>query len=364
MKSVIEFASSITVIVPAHNEEESLPSTLRALQGRGFGRIIVASDNSTDATVALARSHGVDVFETVDNTAKKAGALNQALAMALPVSTADDFIFVVDADTTLSDTFIPAAWEAFQADGSIAAVGGVFRGEEPTNLLELCQVNEYARFAREVERKRRTMVLSGTSSLIKASALIEVAQARGGSLPGIRGDVYKRDAITEDCELSIALKTLGHKLASPEACSVSTEVMPTVRMLHRQRVRWYRGALESLVSYGLSKVTARYWFQQVMLAWGSLMFALMLIIVGVSVGLNGFTTSPLWMCVTGIFVAERVVTIWRRGTWEGRFVAALLIPELVYTIMLYVAFVDGAIAAIAGKRHQWHHVAPKQKESI
>lgn len=364
MKSVTEFASSITVIVPAHNEEKSLPATLVSLKGHGFGRILVASDNSTDKTIAVALAHGVDVLETVGNTARKAGALNQALSVVLPLSAVDDFIFVVDADTTLSGTFVPAAWEVFQSDDSIAAVGGVFQGEEPTNLLELCQVSEYARFAREVERTHRTMVLSGTSSLVKASALIEVAQSRGGALPGLPGDVYKRDAITEDCELSIALKTLGHRLASPEACSVSTEVMPTVKMLHRQRVRWYRGALESLATYGLSRVTARYWFQQVMLGWGSLMFALMLIVVSISIGLNGFTTSPLWMCVTLIFVAERVVTIWRRGTWEARIIAAILIPELIYTILLYIAFVDGAIAAIAGKKHQWHHVEPKQKESI
>ena len=36
------------------------------------------ADNCTDATVEIAREHRVEVVETVDNTDKKAGALNQA----------------------------------------------------------------------------------------------------------------------------------------------------------------------------------------------------------------------------------------------------------------------------------------------
>ena len=49
----------------------------------GIGERVLA-DNCTDATVEVARTHGVEVVETVGNTEKKAGALNQELARLLP----------------------------------------------------------------------------------------------------------------------------------------------------------------------------------------------------------------------------------------------------------------------------------------
>lgn len=360
----LRFAQRITALIPAHNEQDSLPATLESMLPLGFGEIIVIADNCTDSTIAVANGYGVTVIETEGNQFKKAGALNYALHRILPEKNSDDFVLVVDADTTLSHTFLPAAQEAFRSSPDIGAVGGVFRGDSPQNAIEVAQANEYARFAREIERKRRTMVLSGTSSLIRVSALEDVLMARGGYLPGQSGDIYKRDALTEDGELSIALKTLGYTLASPEACSVTTELMPTPLTLHRQRVRWYRGALESIVSYGLTRVTARYWYQQVMLAWGSFMMALMLAVVGIGAWVYGFTSSPLWLIVTGIFVVERTITVWSRVDWKGRLLAFLIVPEMAYVIALQVAFIHGLALAIAGKKHEWHHVTTKEKSHV
>ena len=72
-------------MIPAHNEEGQIVATIRSLraQTRPPDRIIVAADNCTDATVELARGEGVEVYATVDNTHKKAGALNQVLERLL-----------------------------------------------------------------------------------------------------------------------------------------------------------------------------------------------------------------------------------------------------------------------------------------
>ena len=43
-------------------------------------RVVVVADNCTRRTAEIAREHGADVFTTIGNTEKKAGALNQALA--------------------------------------------------------------------------------------------------------------------------------------------------------------------------------------------------------------------------------------------------------------------------------------------
>jgi glycosyltransferase involved in cell wall biosynthesis len=75
----------ITVMVAAHNEERDVEATLRSAldQTTRPDRVLVAADNCTDSTVAVARSiPGVDVFETVANRHRKAGALNQAWEIA------------------------------------------------------------------------------------------------------------------------------------------------------------------------------------------------------------------------------------------------------------------------------------------
>ena len=55
---------SVSVIIPAYNEETSIGACLRSLREQGCGplEIIVVDDGSTDGTVAMARSFGVTVL--------------------------------------------------------------------------------------------------------------------------------------------------------------------------------------------------------------------------------------------------------------------------------------------------------------
>ena len=72
--------------------------------------------------------------------------------------------------------------------------------------------------------------------------------------------------MTEDNEMTMALKSLGGKMFSPPQCHVITEVMPSWTALWRQRMRWQRGALENIGAYGLTRATLPYWLQQPALA--------------------------------------------------------------------------------------------------
>ncbi len=74
--------------------------------------------------------------------------------------------------------------------------------------------------------------------------------------------MYDTAALTEDNELTLAIKSLGGLMASPNGCRVVTELMPTWRNLWTQRLRWQRGALENLGAYGPAPTMLRYWAQQ------------------------------------------------------------------------------------------------------
>jgi len=348
-----EAAPRVVVIIPAHDEADALPATIAslALQTRRPDRVLVVSDNSTDATVEVARAAGADVMESVANTARKAGALNQAIA-----TTTEDVVMVLDADTTIAPTFLEEGLAILAAQPEVAAVGGVFQGRPPRGVLQRCQANEYTRYGVQVDVTGRTAVLTGTAALVRRTALDEVAAARGTRLPGRAGDVYDRESITEDSELTLALRTLGHELRSPASMTCTTELMPTAGDLHRQRVRWYKGMLDNLGTYGLTRTTARYVGQQVMLAVGTLMMALYLALTVLTVVTGTFALSPLWLAVGGVFLVERVVTVWSAGR-RARALAVLVVPELVYDLALQRAFVHAVALYVSRRQTSWNHVA-------
>lgn len=345
---------TITAVLPAHNEQDVLPAAIAALRAQTVApdRILVVSDNSTDATVAVARSLGVDVMVTAGNRHRKAGALNQAL----PTVTTD-IALVMDADTTIVASFIEDALAILAESPEVGAVGGVFQGAELPGLLHRFQRNEFERYGVKVAVTGRLEVLTGTASCIRVSALEAVAAARGVTLPGRPGDCYDRDAITEDSELTLALRTLGYLLVSPRSMACTTETMPTWGDLHRQRVRWYKGMLDNLRAYGLTRTTARYVGQQAMLLTGTLVLWLLFALTAITIGLGIFVVIPFWVAVMGVFVVERLLAVWDQG-WRSRLLTALVLPDLVYDVGLQVAYLRAVGLFLARRDFAWNHVSP------
>src|SRR5690242_20017572 len=93
----------VVVLIPAHNEEESIGATVEALlrQERIPDRIVVIADNCTDRTIAVAaalRHEALLVTETRNNRDKKCGGLNAAWRRYAMDA---DIVVCLDADTVL-----------------------------------------------------------------------------------------------------------------------------------------------------------------------------------------------------------------------------------------------------------------------
>ena len=357
---------TITVLVPAHDEEASIGATITSLlsQSRPPERVVVVADNCTDDTVAVARRAGAEVVETVGNTEKKAGALNQVLPDLVESMGDNDCVMVVDADTVLEDGFIEVAVGRLSNDRALMSVGGLFFGEGGGRLLGQLQRNEYVRYSRELERRRgRVYVLTGTASIFRAQALRQVAGARGTLLPGTQGDVYDTAALTEDNELTLALKTLGALMCSPHECRVVTEVMPKWRHLWNQRLRWQRGALENLGAYGFTPTLVRYWAQQLGIGYSVIALGAFWFLLGsTALATASWVWYPFWLGIGAVFVVDRVVSVWRGG-WRARLLAALLLPELAYDLFLDVVYVKGVADITFARRAEWGHVPHAQHPS-
>ncbi|MFC6257673.1 glycosyltransferase, partial [Kocuria oceani] len=104
----------ITAIIPAHDEAARVGHAVTALhrQSRPPERILVMSDESTDATVDVALDAGAEVLLTVDNPHHRAGALNQALGTVR--MEAGDLVLLLDPDAELPPGFLARALTALR----------------------------------------------------------------------------------------------------------------------------------------------------------------------------------------------------------------------------------------------------------
>jgi glycosyltransferase involved in cell wall biosynthesis len=110
--------TSISFVIPAHNEERLLGRTLEAIDraARALGEafeVIVADDASTDRTAEIARAHGARVV-SIDRrqiaASRNAGAREAA----------GDHLVFVDADTVVNENAVRSAVAVMRA----GAVGG------------------------------------------------------------------------------------------------------------------------------------------------------------------------------------------------------------------------------------------------
>lgn len=119
---------SVTVIIPAHNEEERLPGTLASLSGQEYGgplEFVVVDDRSTDATPAViaeaarrdARFRRVSVREPSRRFSPKVNAVNTGIR-----ASDGEVIITSDADCEYPAGWISELVDHF-ADGVVMVAG-------------------------------------------------------------------------------------------------------------------------------------------------------------------------------------------------------------------------------------------------
>ncbi|MEU6603265.1 glycosyltransferase family 2 protein [Streptomyces flaveolus] len=346
-------ASRIVALVPAHNEADRIGASITALraQSRTPERIVVVADNCSDATADIARQAGVEALESVDNRHKKAGALNQALDQVLDGLAGHDLVLVQDADTTLVPSFIADAAESMTKD--VGAVGAIFYGEPGGGLLGVLQRIEFQRYAREIARRDyRADVLTGTATVFRVATLRQIRQARLDGLIGGGTSYYSLASLTEDDEITKAVRTIGYRTISPAGCRVVTEVMTCVPKLWHQRMRWQRGALENLRDYGLTRVTAPYIVRQVLMGLSVLALALYLVFTVWMLARGRPEFKPFWIAIGLVFVAEKVVTA-RGAGWRAQLLAGTLAVELAYDMFQHAVYLRSLWDMARRREERW-----------
>jgi hypothetical protein len=117
--------------------------------------------------------------------------------------------------------------------------------------------------------------------------------------------------------------------------------------------------MENIATYGITSTTARYWSQQLGLAYS--VFALwsyFLLIFLQIVSTDTWIWYPFWILTAAIFIAEKVWTV-SKSTWKAKLLAATLFIELLYDTYLGIIFVKGVVDMALRRPARWgdtkHH---------
>jgi hypothetical protein len=122
--------------------------------------------------------------------------------------------------------------------------------------------------------------------------------------------------------------------------------------------------MENIATYGINSTTARYWSQQLGLAYS--VFALwtyFLLIVLQVVSSDTWIWYPFWILMGAVFIAEKVWTV-RNAGWKARLLASLLFIELFYDTFLGIIFAKGSIDMALKRQAHWGDAPTKVSRKV
>lgn len=132
---------------------------------------------------------------------------------------------------------------------------------------------------------------------------------------------------------------------------MSTEVMLTWGDLARQRLRWKRGAIEDLLSFGFSRRTLKGWGLQTASALGVLASIAYIGTLVASPRL-GFHPHPVFLAITAVYAAERLVTVRSRG-WRVALASSAVLIEWAYDLYLQAVHVRALWGVLLRTQKSW-----------
>ncbi len=286
-------APPITLISPAFNEEATMEEAVRSLLSLNYPdyEVLVCNDGSTDKTLEVmteafnlepvdrvpmgdiptATVRGVyrsrrypNLWMIDKENGGKADALNAGINLCRSA-----LFCAMDADTILERDSLLRIVRPFLEDSSTVAAGGIIRVangcrirkgivEEvglPRNFLARFQVLDYLRAFLSGrmgwDALDSTLIVSGAFGVFDRSLVVKV----GG---------YSTDTVGEDMELVVRLHRHCRETRTPYKIGFGpdpvawTECPETIRVLGRQRDRWQRGLMESLLKHRVMLLNPRY----------------------------------------------------------------------------------------------------------
>ncbi len=230
-----DFKPDVSIVVPAYNEEKNIKECLSSICSLNYPKnkleVIVVDDGSKDSTISIIRKFK-NVKLVKQRHLGKVEALNSGVR-----NSSFPFIFTVDSDTTPGKDCLRDLIRPF-ADKNIGATTGNNRVKNSNSLLTWFQAIEYS-MGNLIRNSFSTTFnngiwFSGSLACYRRSVLERVG-------------FFKKDTMAEDQDIALEIKKAGYKTICVSTACGHTIVPSTIMGLYRQRVRWWIGALQSMI---------------------------------------------------------------------------------------------------------------------
>ena len=231
---VQHYTPSVSVLVPAYNEEKTIAMSLKSMLASDYPdfEVIVINDGSTDCTEEELQAYLDDprLHYINKENGGKASALNLGLAQAR-----GEIVLFTDADSLFEPDTIRNGVSYF-VDPGIGAVSGNDTVLAPQGSLQ------------------KMLVITshiGTGFVRRALSRIGVLQIISGNLGLVRTETLRRiggfcEVWGEDLEVTLRLKRHGVRVVYGASTRVLAECPGTLSALWKQRVRWLRSYIKIL----------------------------------------------------------------------------------------------------------------------
>ena len=228
----------LSVLIPAYKERGHITKTLDSLAATvypGEVELVVVDDGSLDGTYEEARDHPTTNAVVVQKeNGGKHSALNRGLAEA-----SHDLIVSIDADSWVAPDALTRVVRAFQRHPEAGAVAGNVKVGNRHSFLTRLQAFEYVL---GINTFRRAFDHVGLVSVVPGC----LGAFRRETLEEIQG--YSADTLTEDFDLTIEILKRDQPVHMSEGV-VYTYAPATWRGLYRQRLRWFRGHVQTILKH-------------------------------------------------------------------------------------------------------------------
>ncbi|HEX4634201.1 MAG TPA: glycosyltransferase [Gemmatimonadales bacterium] len=229
-----DYHPSVTVIIPAYNEDRVVCRTVRTVLDQGYEglEVLVVDDGSPDRTSDVVREQfgddpRVKLFRK--SNGGKASALNFGVERS-----AGDIIVALDADTLFPSGAIAALVKPL-VDPKVGAVAGNAKVGNRINLVTRWQAVEYVT-SQNIDRR--------AFSLLNCITVVPGAIGAWRKDLIVRSGGFSSETLAEDQDLTMTILEQGSRIAYADKATAYTEAPDTLRGLAKQRFRWSFGTLQ------------------------------------------------------------------------------------------------------------------------
>jgi cellulose synthase/poly-beta-1,6-N-acetylglucosamine synthase-like glycosyltransferase len=234
-----------SIIVPTKDEETVIGRCLNGLLDLDYPKdkleIIVVDGNSADATCKVCSDFSAKYpgsFKIVNE--KESKGKPTALNLALPYATGQ-IVGVFDADSVPEKDVLRKVASYFGDKQLMAVQGRTTSLNEKRNILtRVVSAEEKAWYQALLSGREKLQLfvpLNGSCQFIRRNVLEEL----GG---------WDEASLTEDVELALRLVEKKYSIKYADDVCCGQETPNGLRDLIKQRVRWYRGYMETALKYG------------------------------------------------------------------------------------------------------------------